>query len=217
MHTNTKKLLYSRRFAYAVYRLIRIYSATCRLQVINEASWQQHIDAGGKVLFCVWHQQFFSLIRPFKAYEKYRPGLMISRSRDGEMIAAVAQYTGWHTVRGSSSRGGRTALSQMIRHLQENRLGAHILDGPRGPAGVVKNGAVKIAADSGARLVPVYVKADARWIFNSWDRFFVPRPLSRVRIIFGEMLPQIPHITDTNTLETWRKFLEDRMRPALVR
>ncbi|MFO7859983.1 MAG: lysophospholipid acyltransferase family protein [Desulfosalsimonas sp.] len=217
MGINTKKLLYSKRFAYLVYRFIRIYSAGLRLRVINEAPWQQHVETGGKVLLCVWHQQFFSLIRPFKAYEKYRPGLMISRSRDGEMIAAVANYTGWQTVRGSSSRGGRTAMSQMIRHLQENRLGAHILDGPRGPAGVVKNGAVKIAMDSGARLVPVYVEADAKWIFNSWDRFFVPRPLSRVRIRFGDMLPQIPRTTDAAELEAWRKSLEDRMRPGLVR
>lgn len=217
MGINTKKLLYSKRFAYLVYRFIRIYSAGFRMRVVNEAPWQQHVEAGGKVLLCVWHQQFFSLIRPFKAYAKYRPGLMISRSRDGEMIAAVANYTGWHTVRGSSSRGGRTAMSQMIRHLQENRLGAHILDGPRGPAGVVKNGAVKIAMDSGARLVPVYVEADAKWIFNSWDRFFVPKPLSRVRIRFGAMLPQIPRTTDTAGLEVWRKSLEDRMRPGLVR
>jgi hypothetical protein len=81
----------------------------------------------------------------------------------------------------------------------------------------VKNGAVKIAMDSGARLVPVYVEADAKWIFNSWDRFFVPKPLSRVRIRFGDMLPQIPRTSDTAGLEAWRKSLEDRMRPGLVR
>jgi len=213
---NTKQLLYSRRFARLIYHLIRMYAATFRLRVLNEAPWQAHIEAGGKVLICTWHQQFFSFIRHFKTYRRYRPGLMISRSRDGELIAGVAECTDWHTVRGSSSRGGRTAMAQMIAHLKENGLGAHILDGPRGPAGGVKPGVVKIAMESGARLLPVYAEADAMWIFNSWDRFFIPKPLSRVRIRYGDMLPPIPPETDTDGLERWRKHLEDLMRPGLV-
>ena len=36
---------------------------------------------------------------------------MISRSKDGDLIAGVANRTGWHTARGSSSRGGQEALA----------------------------------------------------------------------------------------------------------
>lgn len=211
-----KRLLYSRGFARMVYYLIRMYSSTFRLTVINEAPWRQHLESGGKVLICTWHQQFFSLIRHFKSYTPHRPGLMISRSADGELIAGVASFSGWCPVRGSSSRGGREALFQMVDHLMENGLAAHILDGPRGPAGEVKNGAVKIAMDAGARMVPVYVEADAMWLFNSWDRFFIPKPFTRVRIRFGDMLPEIPPTDDRSSLEHHRNALESHMRPGLV-
>lgn len=216
MRLNTKNLLRSKTFARLVYGLIRLYSATFRLNVVNEKPWQKHLENGGKVLICTWHQQFFSLIRHFKNYQPYRPSLMISQSADGDLIAAVANYSGWHTARGSSSRGGRTALSQMIECINRTGLAAHILDGPRGPAGIVKAGVIKMAMATGARLVPVYTEADSYWTFNSWDRFMIPKPFARVTIRYGEMLPPVPPRKDPAELERHRKNLEELMRPALI-
>ena len=216
MRLNTKNLLRSKTFAHLVYGLIRLYSATLRLKVVNEKPWQNHLENGGKVLICTWHQQFFSLIRHFKTYQPYRPSLMISQSADGDLIAAVANYSGWHTARGSSSRGGRTALSQMIECINRTGLAAHILDGPRGPAGIVKGGVIKMAMDTGARLVPVYTEADKYWTFNSWDRFMIPKPFTRVTIRYGEMLPPVPPGKDPEELERHRRNLEELMRPALI-
>ncbi len=216
MRLNTKNLLRSKTFARLVYGSIRLYSATLRLSVINEKPWKTHLENGGKVLICTWHQQFFSLIRHFKTYQPYRPSLMISQSADGDLIAAVANYSGWHTARGSSSRGGRTALSQMIECINKTGLAAHILDGPLGPAGIVKAGVIKMAMDTGARLVPVYTEADKYWTFNSWDRFMIPKPFARVTIRYGEMLPPVPPGEDPEELERHRKNLEELMRPALI-
>jgi hypothetical protein len=212
----TKRLLYSKSFAHLTYLFVRSYSSTFRLRVVNEAEWRPYVEDGGRVLICVWHQQFFPLIRYFKTYRDYRPGLMISRSADGELIANVAARSGWQPVRGSSSRGGAKALSAMIDHLQQNRLAAHILDGPRGPAGVVKMGAVKLAMTARARIVPVYAETSAMWMFNSWDRFFIPRPFSRVTIRFGEMLPLMAPTTDRTVLEKERRRLEQIMRPGMA-
>lgn len=74
--------------------IIRIYSWTFRLAVENETPWIQHLEAGGRVLLCVWHQQFFAAIRYFKAYKRYQPSLMISQSQDGDVIARVAIQQG---------------------------------------------------------------------------------------------------------------------------
>ncbi len=89
--------------------------------------------SGGRVLLCVWHQQFFCAIRHFQNYRELNPALMISKSKDGEMIAEVARRSGWHAVRGSSSNGGKSALRQMIECLRKSGLAAHIVDGPTGP------------------------------------------------------------------------------------
>lgn len=216
MVLSKEKLLASKVFTWFVFRFIQIYSWTLRLQVENEAQWRDHLEANGRVLLCCWHQQFFCFIRHFRSYRKHRPSLMISKSSDGEMIAGVATLSGWHAVRGSSSKGGREALASMVARLRETGLAAHILDGPRGPIGQVKSGAIYLAQGAGACIVPVYAIADNAWIFNSWDRFFLPKPFSRVIIRFGEMLT-VSKTSDPEQFEVQRKKLEDTMLPNLKR
>jgi hypothetical protein len=216
MRINIKKILKSKIFGRLLYSFIRLYAKTFRLTVINENPWRNHLETGGRVLICAWHQQFFSFIRHFQTYRGYRPSLMISQSADGELIANVAQLSGWHTLRGSSSKDGELALAGIIECLRRTGLAAHILDGPKGPAGIVKRGAIQIAMDSGAMLVPVYAEADAKWVFNSWDRFFMPRPFARVTIRYGDMLPPPEPGSSQADFEARRKTLEKLMQPALV-
>jgi lysophospholipid acyltransferase (LPLAT)-like uncharacterized protein len=194
--------------------MIRTYSWTFRLEVSNEKPWLNHYENGGTVLICTWHQQFFPAIRYFQKYQKYHPSIMISQSRDGELIAGVANRSGWYTVRGSSSRGGRDAAKKMILRLKETRLGAHILDGPKGPIGRVKPGAILLALATDAVVVPLYVTAPTAWFFNSWDRFFIPKPFSRVEIRFGDMI-KFERQKEEGIFEKHRKQLEDIMRPSL--
>lgn len=211
-----KRFIYSDYFPVFAYHLIRLYSATFRLKLVHENNLFALLNSGKTVLLGVWHQQFFSLIRHFKSYTaSYNPGLMISRSRDGKLIAGVAQRTGWYTARGSSSKGGRAALENMISHLKEHRLGAHLLDGPTGPRGIVKPGVIKMARESGALIMPVYVQSDTAWYFNSWDRFMLPKPFAEVRIIFGEPL-EFPNEEDSAQFELQRKHLESQMLPYLM-
>jgi lysophospholipid acyltransferase (LPLAT)-like uncharacterized protein len=140
---------------------------------------------------------------------------MISRSKDGDLISGVANRTGWHTPRGSSSRGGREALGNMIVHLKLYKFGAHILDGPRGPIGKVKPGIIKMAYKTGTRIVPFHVEASHAWYFNSWDRFMLPKPFSAVKIIFGKAFEFVSD-DDPKTFENHRKQLETYLTQYLV-
>jgi lysophospholipid acyltransferase (LPLAT)-like uncharacterized protein len=214
MRINSYRFLTSGLFISFVYRFIRTYSWTFRLKVSNEKPWLSHYENGGTVLLCTWHQQFFPAIRYFQKYKIYHPSIMISQSRDGELVAGVANRSGWHTVRGSSTRGGRDAAKKMILRLKETRLGAHILDGPKGPIGEVKPGVILLALATDAVVVPIYVAAQKAWFFNSWDRFFIPKPFSRVEIKFGDMI-QFERIKEEGIFEKQRKQLEDIMRPGL--
>ncbi len=202
----------SRLFTRFLYFFVRVYSATFRLTVENEEEWRAFLASGGRVLLCTWHQHFFALIHHFTSYRDASPAIMISRSRDGELIAGVARMAGWYTARGSSSRGGRDAMHEMIERLKTHGLGAHILDGPTGPAGVVKKGAVKMAMDSGAAIVPVYTVPGSHWHVNSWDRFIIPKPFSRVTIKFGPMRRP----ADPAAFEKTRQSLENEMQPYLL-
>ncbi len=214
MFKRLKFLIYTRGFIWFAYYLVKCYSRTFRLRVENEAGWKTLRHEGIPVLLCTWHQQFFAAIAHFETYAGYHPGLMISRSRDGDLISGVANRVGWHTPRGSSSRGGKDAMTAMIAHLKEHGFGAHILDGPTGPMGKIKPGIIRMAHAAQARVVPFYVTADKAWFFNSWDRFMLPKPFSRVCITFGEALHLAP-ATTPEAFEQQRQDLETRLRPRL--
>ena len=215
MGKRVKRVVRSRSFLLLVYFGVRAYSRLLRIRVENEESWTQYVEKGGTVLLATFHQQFFALIRHFKTYKRFDPIIMISRSSDGDIISPVAQRTGWRVARGSSSRGGREAMAEMVDCLAGGSLGANIVDGPRGPMGRVKPGTVRIAQKTGAVIVPCVVMAESAWYINSWDRFMIPRPFSRVVIRFIEKIP-------TDTIKTDRDFeqtmvrLENVMAPYLV-
>jgi lysophospholipid acyltransferase (LPLAT)-like uncharacterized protein len=215
MSKGFKKILTSRITISLLYRFIRGYSRTFRLQVENEHAWMDHVDSGGAAVLCCWHQQFFPAIRHFRDYRHYRPALMISRSADGEIIAGVAEKTGWDVVRGSSSRGGRDALAQMAERLKQRRVAAHIVDGPRGPAGNVKAGIIRLAQLGGAVIAPFSVRADRAWYFNSWDRFMIPKPFARVTMRFDALFP-VSSSSSPEEFEEHRLRLEKTMQPGLI-
>jgi lysophospholipid acyltransferase (LPLAT)-like uncharacterized protein len=198
-----------------LYRLVRIYAATFRLTVENEGPWMERVKSGKAVVLCCWHQQFFSAIRHFRKYRSCKPSLMISRSKDGELIAGVAARTGWDVVRGSSSRGGREALGEMVSKLRLSKVAAHIADGPRGPAGIVKAGLVRLSQLAEADIVPFYITADRAWYFRSWDRFMLPLPFARVTIRFGDLLP-VPETRTHEEFEQLRLKIEDVMQQGIV-
>ena len=140
---------------------------------------------------------------------------MSSKSLDGQIAAGIAWWAGFYTVWGSSSRSAAAALKGMIRRLRDYRLAVHLLDGPQGPIGEVKPGAIAIAHGAKAVIIPSVVIADRAWYMGSWDRFMIPKPFSRVTVKF---LPKIelPRKMDKTEFENLRKKLEEMMRPYLM-
>jgi lysophospholipid acyltransferase (LPLAT)-like uncharacterized protein len=215
MTKRTRHLLTSDFILSMLYRCIRGYAWTFKLKVENEHIWKDHIEKGGAVVLSCWHQQFFSAIRHFQNYKEFKPPLMISRSTDGEIIAGVASRTGWDPVRGSSSKGGKDALQEMIEKLKQRKLSAHIVDGPRGPMGKIKPGIIRLARAGNAVIVPFYTSADRAWFFNSWDRFMIPKPFANVKLRFGDIF-HIDKIENAENFEQQRLDLEKIMLDGLL-
>jgi lysophospholipid acyltransferase (LPLAT)-like uncharacterized protein len=136
---------------------------------------------------------------------------MISQSRDGEMIARVAKKFGWEPVRGSSTRGGVAALRRLRSLASQGYNFAHIVDGPKGPFGTVKPGLLHLSRMVGKPIVPAITSAEKRWVFNSWDRFMVPKPFSRILIRFGDPV-QIPPKIDPEAFEQKRLLMENCLK-----
>ena len=132
---------------------------------------------------------------------------MTSRSFDGEYIARAIQRLGFGAARGSSTRGGVGALIEMVRFVRAKRAAAFTVDGPRGPRGVAKNGALILSKKTGQPVVPICFTAEKFWTVKSWDKLRIPRPFSRALVSLGETFP-IRERTDDAELEQSRQRLQ---------
>lgn len=193
------------------YRLFRIYLSFLRVDSENEKIVYDRLATKKKVIAAIWHQRLFTALAYSVKYRQFNPLVMISQSRDGDLISPIAERLGVKPVRGSSSRGGRTALLSMVEALTEHPLAGHIVDGPRGPKGIVKPGLVKIAQMSDAAIIPLFFSAKKAWIMGSWDRFLVPKPFTRVFVRWGEPVFVPKNIAEVE-LESIRTEVENAMK-----
>jgi lysophospholipid acyltransferase (LPLAT)-like uncharacterized protein len=193
------------------YAIIRLYFCLIRIRAIGEDSLMQHLDQGGKAIGAIWHQRIFLVVTYARRFGKFSPAVMISQSRDGDMIADVCQRFNFRPVRGSSSRGGREALAKIVADLAEHSCAVHAVDGPRGPRGVIKAGLIVMAQLSGIPIVPVAVSVSRAWVLNSWDRFLIPKPFSTIFVHWGTPIP-VPASLDNAKFDALRGEVEAKLR-----
>jgi lysophospholipid acyltransferase (LPLAT)-like uncharacterized protein len=170
----------------------------------------EHLDfegSGRRPIMAFWHGRVLTATYFFRGR---RIVVMISENFDGEWIARIIERFGFLTSRGSSSRGGRRALLQLKRNMDEGRPAGFAVDGPRGPARVVQPGAVWLAKLSGNPVVPFHMEASSYWSMNSWDRTQVPRPFSTVALVVGSPIG-VPGDADAAGLEMKRVEVEQSL------
>ena len=162
--------------------IVRLLAWTWRMEVCGESHVKQLRNAGVPVVFTVWHA---FLLPPLWHRRDEGITLLVSDHADAEYLARAAVRMGYRVVRGSSTRGGVKGAKGILRTLGSGGDVALTPDGPTGPARIAKPGAVAVAARAGAAIVPMGADASSWWQIGSWDRFLVPRPFARVRVVHG--------------------------------
>jgi lysophospholipid acyltransferase (LPLAT)-like uncharacterized protein len=189
------------------YRLVNLLGRTLRWRVEGLQHFDAVLASGQQPVMAFWHGRILTATYYFR-----RRGIVVitSENFDGEWIARIIERFGYGTARGSTSRGARKAMLQLVRAMREGRAAGFTLDGPRGPARVAQPGAVWLARTTGNPVLPFHLEASHHWSIRSWDRTQVPKPFSTVALIVGEPMP-VPADTDDDDLERWRKELERRL------
>ncbi|MFN0121371.1 MAG: lysophospholipid acyltransferase family protein [Blastocatellia bacterium] len=183
-----------------LYWLIRVIGATMRFEVIGG----EHVTGNRPRVFCFWHNRI-----PIATYFWRRRGIVVmsSRSFDSEYIARFIQRFGYGAARGSSTRGGKAALIQMIRAVRAGRSAAFSVDGPRGPLYLARPGALLLAAKTGAEVLPFSISLDRCWRLRSWDRIEIPKPFARAVVVIGQPFT----VPDTGIDETHEAQLQQAL------
>jgi len=188
--------------------VLRLFSLTIRKEYLHEEYPKEFWNQGLHIIISFWHQRL--MMMPFLRHSG-RVGMLISQHRDGEFIARAVNQFGVNPVRGSTTRGGLSALRGMIRFFRTGANLAITPDGPQGPKHVVQIGVIELARQTGAPILPVTYGASRKKVLGSWDNFVLPFPFCKVAYLWGEPL-FIPRDADKDRMEESRRLLQERMR-----
>jgi lysophospholipid acyltransferase (LPLAT)-like uncharacterized protein len=188
--------------------LMSLWMRSLRRRVVGREAYDELRRAGKPVVILVWHGKIFSAPWTFR-----RRGVMplVSPSQDGELMVRLIDHWGYRIIRGSGSHFMRRAWMAMLRELRSGGEVLIVPDGPRGPDRELKLGAVRLAAETGALLVPYTLAAARKRVLSSWDRFEMPRFFSRAVALFGEPTT-IPPGLGADELERERDRVEETLR-----
>jgi lysophospholipid acyltransferase (LPLAT)-like uncharacterized protein len=189
------------------YPLITALGRTWSWRVEGAEHYDAVVASGRQPILALWHGR----ILPATLYFQHRGIVaMTSENFDGEWIARIHARFGYRAARGSTSRGARKAMVQLVREVGQGRAVAFTRDGPRGPAQIAQAGAVWLARATGNPILPFHAEASSAWRANSWDRTLVPKPFSTIAFVIGEPMYVRTDAGDTD-LEAARLDLERRL------
>jgi lysophospholipid acyltransferase (LPLAT)-like uncharacterized protein len=155
---------------------------TLREREIGSMAWNLRTTRE-RALWSLWHE---TLLLGVWFYRRLRVHVMISASRDGELIARVTEHLGYEPVRGSTSKGSLGATRRLVAALRAGERTAITPDGPRGPRRQAQAGLVAAARLSGRPVVALGIGVARCWRLPSWDRFAIPVPFSRVCYAYSD-------------------------------
>jgi lysophospholipid acyltransferase (LPLAT)-like uncharacterized protein len=176
----------------------------------------EYPEAKGPVIFCVWHNRLAASLASYDDFAQSRwraEGLaaMISASRDGSLVANVAERFGVQPIRGSTSRRGAQALLEATTWMERNYNVVMTPDGPRPPVYQIQKGIIDLAKLTGRPIIPISNFTRWKIRMRSWDRFQIPLPFARLECYFGQPI-WVPREATEDQREELRARLETSMR-----
>lgn len=172
--------------AQLIYYSIRLLNLTYRYEFLGLESKKKALALHPQKTFvyALWHQNLISAIF---SHIGERFTMVISESKDGELVAVTCEKFGHLPTRGSSTRGGKKAMVEIVKNMKKGFPGAITVDGPKGPPQVVKPGIIEIARLCHCAILPLSPYAKTNWVFKkSWDQFRIPKPFSKIVVVIGE-------------------------------
>ena len=191
--------------SYFLYFYYVLLVKTVRMRLTGFDALRAEIKAGlTPVIGCTHGSMLGCLI----SCDEIPGAIMASLSKDGELISALLGRRGFHMVRGSSSKGGKAALIELLTTLKPGRSIGITFDGPRGPALKPKAGIAICALNATGSMFFIQTLPESRYLWKklrSWDRFHLLFPFCKLRIACEKI--QIEHVSKSNPEEWIAEFL----------
>ena len=184
--------------------IIRLIHFSIRPPILGREHLEGCWARGEYPILSFWHDQILLMVL---GYPGKNVRILISASKDGELIARVMKCFGFEAIRGSSTREGRKAFMEMVRAAKEPVDLVITPDGPQGPRRELKEGVLALARVSKRPVLPLCFVCSRGHRFASWDRFLLPYPFSRGVYRYGEPL----YFAENEEMEDFRRRLQAAM------
>ncbi|MDT8323181.1 MAG: lysophospholipid acyltransferase family protein [Bacteroidota bacterium] len=172
--------------------LIEFTLRTVKFTVENEQPVIDMLEEGRPFVLVFWHG---SMTYPWWRMRGRNAAALVSHSKDGQILANLLGSWDYHVLRGSSSRGSKEAMQAMRGAVRDGHVLCVTPDGPRGPYHEMKMGAVRVAQTMRVPLVSVSVGYRRFRRLKSWDRFEIPYPFTRGRVVYSDPVIIDPDLT----------------------
>lgn len=167
-----------------VWLVYRVWIASWRVTVIESESVKKLKESGSPWICAIWHGDELAVVR---FCLNYKVATMTSTSKDGELMDSVLRKLGMATSRGSSTRGGVSALKGMIRLARSGWCPVVAVDGPKGPFHKAKPGVFELSKLTKLPIIPVGAIATNAFVFTkSWNKTYLPLPFSKVGLVWDD-------------------------------
>ena len=163
--------------------ILYLIGKTLRAQIINREVEYQLEKKDQAIIYAFWHGRM--LYFPYLYRFSRKATILTSPSEDGEIVARTAKIFDFSNIRGSSYKKSGFALLKLIRTIKEGKSVALVGDGSRGPCYKIQKGILNLAYLTGAPILPVTYGAKNNIQLNSWDRFIVPLPFTRIKVMYA--------------------------------
>lgn len=192
-------------------QVLRVWRWTVRMEIRG----RQFAEEYPRAAVATWHGRMFGGVLGGR---EFCVAGMASESPDGEVAARVFEAMGVKIVRGSSTRGGRRALYQLFRLVEQGEVcrAGLTVDGPGGPARQVKPGIVALARRFRVPVIPISFSSKPYWMLHSWDRMVLAPPFSRVILAAGPPVFVREDLSDEDVAIEVRRAI-DRLTEELDR
>ncbi|MFN8984677.1 MAG: lysophospholipid acyltransferase family protein [Alphaproteobacteria bacterium] len=167
---------------------LRLIWATTRWQL--EGAEYAKVSRGQPLILAFWHECLPLAAQGWRLMGGHIPVLaglraqaLISRHRDGRLIARAVAPFDVEVVHASSSKGGAAGLRQLLRVLEGGGVAVITPDGPRGPARQAAPGIAQLAALAGLPVLACGAASSRMRRARSWDRMRFPLPFARAVVM----------------------------------
>ena len=200
---------WTRPLGHLVWMLISSVCLTLRKRVITQGKAEELLGRQ-QCIIALWHNRTFTpcYVYRYVIKGKVPMSMLTSASKDGALLATVAEDYGMRAVRGSSHRRGVAGFRDMLRELEEGCCMCITPDGPKGPIYKCHPGVIRLASVSGLPILPLCIDIPGCWrIKKAWDGFVIPKPFSRITVTAREPL-YVPAELDDETQKEYMARLD---------